>query len=97
MCNGTFITKWGSKGSADGQFIEDHGIVVDSKGYAYVVDTRNVRIQKFSPDGQFLTKWGFLGCEDNQFLIPHDIAMDSEGYIYVTDSGNVHFREKTSC
>ena len=89
--------KWGSKGSQDGQFIEDHGIVVDPAGYVYVVDTRNVRIQKFSPDGEFVTKWGSLGCSDDKFLIPHDIAMDSDGYIYVTDSGNVHFREKIKC
>jgi tripartite motif-containing protein 71 len=95
--DGNFITKWGSKGSADGQFIENHGIVVVSKVYVYVVDTRNVRIQKFAPDGQFVMKWGSLGCGDNQFLIPHDIAIDSKGYIYVSDSGNVHFREKVKC
>jgi sugar lactone lactonase YvrE len=95
--NGKFITKWGSKGSGNGQFIENHGIAVDAAGYVYVVDTRNVRIQKFTNDGQFIAKWGSLGCADPQFLIPHDMAIDNSGYIYVTDSGNVHFREKISC
>lgn len=81
----------------NGQFVENHGLVVDPGGFIYVVDTRNVRIQKFAPEGQFVSKWGSLGCADNQFLIPHDIAIDPKGYIYVSDSGNVHFREKFEC
>ncbi len=63
----------------------------------YVVDTRNVRIQKFDAEGNFITMWGSLGCKDDQFLIPHDIAMDSKGYIYVTDSGKSHFRSDYDC
>ena len=30
---------WGSEGKDEGQFIENHGIVVDSEGNVYVVDT----------------------------------------------------------
>lgn len=88
---------WGSKGDKYGQFIEDHGITVDNSGDVYVVDTRNVRIQKFSNDGDFISKWGTLGCKDDQFLIPHDITIDPKGYIYVSDSGNVHFRANYVC
>jgi DNA-binding beta-propeller fold protein YncE len=95
--NGNFIKMWGSEGKDEGQFIEDHGIVVDSEGNVYVVDTRNVRVQKFDSEGNFLTMWGSLGCKDDQFLIPHDIAMDSEENIYVTDSGKSHFRANFDC
>ena len=95
--DGKFITKWGSYGSGDGRFIENHGIVVDKDGFVYVVDTRNVRIQKFDSGGKFVAKWGSLGCGDAQFLIPHDIALDSQGNVYVSDSGNVHFRKKFTC
>ena len=95
--NGNFITMWGSKGSNEGQFIEDHGIAVDKEGKVYVVDTRNVRIQKFDSNGNFITMWGSLGCKDDQFLIPHDITIDPKGDIYVSDSGNVHFRENYVC
>ena len=86
-----------SKGSNKGQFIEDHGIAVDKQGKVYVVDTRNVRIQKFDNNGNFLTMWGSLGCKDDQFLIPHDITIDLNGNIYVSDSGNVHFRANYEC
>jgi DNA-binding beta-propeller fold protein YncE len=88
---------WGSEGTGEGQFIEDHGIAVDSSGNVYVVDTRNNRIQKFSSDGTFIRAWGSEGCGTDQFLIPHDIAVDSSGNVYVTDSGNVHFMAEVTC
>ena len=47
--NGTFLTKWGSWGSGDGQFKYPYGVAVDSSGNVYVADTGNNRIQKFSP------------------------------------------------
>ena len=59
------------------------GLLFDLEGNVYVVDTRNVRVQKFDSDGNYITMWGSLGCKNNQFLIPHDIAMNSEGYLYV--------------
>ncbi len=46
---GTFITKWGSGGSGDGQFYYPFGVTVDSSGNVYVADTFNNRIQKFKP------------------------------------------------
>jgi sugar lactone lactonase YvrE len=88
---------WGSKGSGEGQFIENHGIDIDSKGNIYVVDTRNYRIQKFSPDGTFLTQWGSKGCGPDQFLVVHDLKVDSSDNIYISDSGNVHFNMKVMC
>jgi tripartite motif-containing protein 71 len=47
--NGAFITKWGSKGTADGQFEYPSGVAVDSSENVYVADTGNHRIQVFSP------------------------------------------------
>lgn len=46
---GDLITKWGSKGSGDGEFNGPCDIVVDLEGNVYVADTGNHRIQKFSP------------------------------------------------
>jgi len=39
--NGTFITKWGSHGTADGQFGLLLGLDVDSLGNVYTVDQAN--------------------------------------------------------
>jgi NHL repeat len=44
-----FNFKWGSEGSADGQFLRPHDVNFDSKGYVYVVDRGNQRMQVFSP------------------------------------------------
>jgi hypothetical protein len=46
--NGVFITKWGSNGSADGQFNGPSGIAADSSGSVYVIDAGKNRIQVFS-------------------------------------------------
>ena len=43
-----FDFKWGSGGSADGQFDSPYGITTDSAGNVYVADSLNNRIQKFT-------------------------------------------------
>jgi tripartite motif-containing protein 71 len=82
----SFITKWGSRGTADGQFRTPSGIAIDSSGNVYVADVLNHRIQKFSSDGRFITKWGSRGTADGQFLGPNGIATDASGNVYVVDS-----------
>ena len=34
----SFVKKWGSKGTGDGQFENPHGIATDSSGNVYVAD-----------------------------------------------------------
>jgi tripartite motif-containing protein 71 len=46
--NGTFITKWGSEGSLDGQFSGPTAIAVDRDNNVYVSDSGNHRIQEFT-------------------------------------------------
>jgi hypothetical protein len=45
---GQFLGKFGSTGSADGQFFVDNGVATDAAGNIYVADTFNNRIQKFT-------------------------------------------------
>ena len=51
----SFLLKWGSNGSGDGQFSLPLGVAVDSAGNVYVADLFNFRIQKFNSSGTFLT------------------------------------------
>ena len=46
--SGNFITKWGTKGTGDGEFWSPAGIAIDGSGYVYVSDTDNRRVQKFT-------------------------------------------------
>ena len=45
---GTYITKFGSAGSGDGQFNAPYGITFDKNNDIYVADSRNHRVQKFA-------------------------------------------------
>jgi DNA-binding beta-propeller fold protein YncE len=47
--NGNFVTKWGTPGSGDGQFIDPIALTVDSAGNVYIVDQGNSRIEVFAP------------------------------------------------
>ena len=85
----SFVTKWGSSGSGDGQFSTPEGVAVDSSDNVYVADYSNNRIQKFSSDGTFITKWGAYGSGDGQFY-PHSVAVDSSGNVYVADSDGIN-------
>jgi tripartite motif-containing protein 71 len=84
---------WGSEGSGEGQFgdiLNPHEgrLAVDSHGNVYVIDLKNVRIQKFDNDGQYLTQWGSKGSGEGQLIEPFDIAIDPQDHVYVTDMGS---------
>jgi len=84
----TFLLKWGSVGTGDGQFQSPFGIGVDPDGNVYVVDTGSHRVQKFSGSGVFLGKFGIHGSAQGQFDFPVDVAIAPNGEIYVSDQGN---------
>lgn len=76
----------GASGSADGHFDKPRGVATDADGDIYVADTRNYRIQKFSPDGEFIGSWGTRGTGNGQFWDgPYDVVVDSHWYVYATD------------
>lgn len=87
-----------ASGSGNGQFSLPRGIAVGPDGNIYVVDTGNMRIQKFDPKGKFLAVIGSgSGNGDGQFAPlsadatgtgPGGIAVDKAGNIYVADTWN---------
>ena len=91
-----FVTKWGTQGSGDGQFISPVGVAVDTSGNVYVAAEWNYRIQKFSSDGTFLNKWGTQGTGDGQFSRPLGVAVDSAGNVYVADTTNNRIQKFSS-
>ncbi len=52
--DGRWLTTWGERGTAPGQFNILHSIANDAKGNIYVADRTNRRIQVFDPNGTLL-------------------------------------------
>jgi len=75
--DGRFIKSWGRKGSEPGEFDEPHDIFVGgSRGWVYVADRRNNRIQVFDQDGNFIVAW-------KQFGQPSSVFVGKDDTIYV--------------
>jgi len=83
-----FATKWGSQGTATGQFNEPVALAVGTNGNVYVADRGNHRIQVFSNTGAFVTAWGDSGTGNGQFNSPRDVTVAANGEVYVTDFFN---------
>ncbi|MBK8464802.1 MAG: 6-bladed beta-propeller [Chloracidobacterium sp.] len=75
----------GGEGSAPGQFNKPRGLAIDKKGFIYVADYFNARVQKFAPDGKSLLAFGSKGDGAGQFKEPNSIVLDEAGSVYVTD------------
>jgi DNA-binding beta-propeller fold protein YncE len=85
----SFIKKWDSQGTGNGQINQPHSIDIDLAGNVYVADTGNSRVQKLTSDGQFITQWGSEGAKDGQFSDLHDVAVSPSGkYVYTIELGN---------
>ncbi len=99
--SGTFITKWGSVGTGNGQFTTLNGVAVASDGTIWVVDddwvsgTTRSRIQHFSNTGTYLGEYDspVYGAGDGEFEHPNDIAIDADGNIYVADEYNFRIQK----
>jgi DNA-binding beta-propeller fold protein YncE len=78
--DGRFVKEWGRKGSAPGEFDEPHDIFVGgSRGWVYVADRKNNRIQVFDQEGRFQAAW-------KQFGQPSSVFVGSDDTIYVGGS-----------
>ena len=89
----TFVRKWGSFGTGEGQFERPHDVAFDSKGNVYVSGRDNNNVQKFTHNGTFILKWGNKGSRDGQFKIPYSIGIDRSDHIFVVDRENSRIQE----
>ena len=82
----TFLNTWGTEGNGVGQFQNPGDIALyASNGWVYVVDSGNLRVQKFDLLGNFLLNWGIQGTGNGQFLQPGNIEVGASGLVYVAD------------
>jgi len=83
-----FVTKWGTFGNKEGQFIFPSSIALDSSGNVFVNDGGNSRIEKFDKDNKFVLAWGKEGSGNGEFSAPKGVAVDSSDVVYVVDQYN---------
>lgn len=83
--SGKVIKKLGGKGSGEGMFHGPKGVCFDSRGFIYVVDGGNYRVQKFDPDGNYNISFGKNGEYEGEFTNPSDVVCLKDK-IYVTDT-----------
>ena len=88
--NGEFVSSFGRKGSAEGQFQYPLGIDIDNKGRVYIADSGNSRIQIFNSTGDFISKID-VPSKTGKPADPTDIAVDStRNRCYVVDNDHHH-------
>jgi tripartite motif-containing protein 71 len=81
--NGNFLTKWGTRGNAEGQFEEPSDIAIDKQNNVYVVDYITRVVQKFDENGKFLLRWGSTANVPLTGL--YSVAIDPDGNVLVAD------------
>jgi streptogramin lyase len=75
--DGRFIKTWGHLGAEPGNFQDPHDLDVGgSRGYVYVADRQNNRVQVFDQEGTFIAAW-------RQFGQPSSVYVDKNDNIYV--------------
>ena len=81
----------GKRGHAEGDFNLPLDITIDNKGYLYVLDSGNFRVQVFDGDGRYVRSFGKLGTGLGQFAQPRSIAIDRDNHLYISDTqfGNI--------
>ena len=87
----SFILKFGTLGSGNGQFTTPRGIAVDPSGNVYVADASgdtSGQIQKFDANGNFLARVGQNNGTAQGFINAHRITTDSSGNVYATDGAS---------
>jgi hypothetical protein len=78
--HGRFLKAWGQYGTAPGEFILPHSIVIDAAGRVYVGDRENARIQIFDAEGGFITQWTGIGYPYGLFITP-------DQHVWMVDGG----------
>jgi RHS repeat-associated protein len=85
---GSYVRRFGTVGSGNGQLSKPQGLALDSKGNVWVADTGNNRVEEFTGEGAYVAAYGTVGTGNGQFSKPQGVAVDNEGNVWVADTGN---------
>lgn len=86
---GKYVTSWGGKGKADGQFGTVHGVDVDRNGRVYVADRENRRVQVFDSNGRHLATWPNIRFPNHVHVAdpaPGDTSTNGAQIVWVADN-----------
>jgi len=88
--DGSFVSRFGEKGSQPGQFYYPYGLAIDhDHDRILIADQFNHRVQSWSLSNQsFLSCIGQYGSGDLEFKHPQGIAIDKHHRIIVVDTDN---------
>ncbi len=92
---GSLNRTYGGSASPDGGFNEPGGVAVDDTA-AFVMDTNNQRVQRFSPDGAYQLKWGERGFGESNsgFNWARDLTISTvSNTVWVADTKNSRLQE----
>jgi len=93
--SGNYLSEWGKKGSAPGEFRIAHGLTIDTRDRIYVADRGNDRVQIFSPDGKLLSVWSGFGNPFGLLIVGTELlvsAADAKAIFHVDVDGNITAR-----
>lgn len=82
------VFSFGSEGDGQGQFRLPGAISIDARGWVYVADTGNNRIQKFDHRGRYITMIGGFGWDAEHFQRPLDVCAENGLDVFVADYEN---------
>jgi hypothetical protein len=99
--NPQFVTRWGTRGDSEGEFLHPVAVEAHPNGSVYVVDGWRNKILIFASDDgvnyDSVKEWGGAGSGPGQFAEPRSIAFDHAGaYAYVADFYNHRIQKFTS-
>ena len=81
------ISKFGSRGNKNGQFIHPFDVTFDDNNNLYVTDCHNHRVQKFNIHGDYLLQFGGKGTAEGQLKYPMGMTAYLDK-VYVADLHN---------
>ncbi len=74
------------------QFYQPTMMVKDSKGFNYILDAGNFRVQKFDSDWNFTGTFSQKGQGPGEILLSFDMCIDDDNNIYIDDLRNARMQ-----